>query len=810
MGSIDFNEGWFVGPPLNSFESLTMASQPQPVTLPHDALISTERGELYRGKGAFFPSAAFRYTKSFDAPEDWRGKHVSLHFDGAYRDAAVFVNGALAGHRPNGYVPFDVPIEAFLKFGAANDLRVDLRTHDDSRWYAGAGLYRGVRLDVREVVHVRPGQLHVRTAGIEDNVAVVEFVVPVDNTSIETRSVRVEATLTDPDGELVVRREEPLTVLARSGTVLRLRLDVPDPRRWEVDDPQLYLARVRLLDQEAEVDDVEIRVGLRTLQLDPRHGLRLNGATIKLRGACIHHDNGPLGAAAFADAEFRRIQLLKQAGFNAIRSAHNPLSEAMLNACDEVGMLVMDETFDIWTSHKSSFDYSVALPEWWSLDIEAMVLRDRNHPSVVFYSLGNEIPETGNALAANLGRDMAEKVRSLDSDRFVTNGINGFVAVLEDVLAGMAAASTAGEQSGPSGGVNDAMASAGSAMSELSRSPMVSERVAEAFAALDVIGLNYGEARYELEAVERPDRILVGSETYPTSIATNWPLVERHPQVLGDFTWTGWDYLGEVGIGRPRYVGDDLTLEAGYPWLTAWCGDLDITGFRRPASYFREVVFGLRTDPYIAVRDVATTGRTPQTGMWAWTDCQGSWTWDVPEGTPLTVEVYSAADEVELLLDGRSLGRQPAGVEHRYTALFEVPYGPGTLEAVDWVDGAESGRCLLPAAGGTARLRVLPEKEVVRDLPGALIYLPIEITDEAGTLLTTAEPEVTVTVAGPAVLQALASGRPDNPQPFADPSHRAFRGRLLAILRPTGPGTVTLTASAAGLETATVRVEVTS
>ncbi|WP_425826610.1 glycoside hydrolase family 2 TIM barrel-domain containing protein [Streptomyces fractus] len=805
MTTTSFNDGWTVGPHTGLFSKLSGGEEKTPVTLPHDALISTARAPEHRGKGGYFPSAAFQYTKDFVAPEEWRGKHVRLHFDGAYRDAMVYVNGALAANRAGGYTPFDAVLDPYLRFGESNSVRVHVRTHDDSRWYAGAGLYRDVRLEVREPVHIRPGHLHVSTPVIDDDLAVVEFAFPVDNLTGETRTLDVRVALTAPGGGVAAEAIEPVTVLARSSAPVRMRLYVDAPQRWSVDTPQLYAAAIQLHDGATELDAADLRVGLRSLRLDPRHGLRVNGDLLKLRGACIHHDNGPLGAAAFADAEARKIRLLKEAGFNAVRSAHNPMSEAMLDACDELGMIVMDEAFDIWTVQKSSFDYSVSFPDWWERDLEAMVRRDRNHASVLFYSIGNEIPETGDEFGANLGRRLAETVRGLDPDRFVTNGINGFVSVMDDLLRLKASGGL------PASGVNDAMADpAGTErMNQLNRSSLVTEKTAESFAVLDVAGMNYGDARYDLDAEAIPRRIIVGTETFPTRIASNWPLVQKHPQVIGDFTWTGWDYLGEAGIGRPKYAGEALDHEAPYPWLTAWCGDIDITGHRLPASYFREIVFGLRSDPYIAVRNPETAKLTQLTDAWAWSDSQSSWTWDTPEGTRTVVEVYSADDEVELLFDGRSLGSRPAGPAHGFTALFDVEYHPGELVAIGRSAGRETGRCALSSRKGDALLTVRPERKSVPLGPGSLLYVPVEIVDEKGTLLTTDEPAVTVSLDGPAVLQALGSARPDNEEPFSLPTHHAFRGRLLAVLRPTGTGTVSVVATAEGGASAEAHIDVT-
>lgn len=281
----------------------------------------------------------------------------------------------------------------------------------------------------------------------------------------------------------------------------------------------------------------------------------------------------------------------------------------MLEACDRIGMLVIDEAFDVWTESKSSFDYSLTFQEWWERDLEAMVLRDLNHPSVVLYSIGNEIPETGSPLGSEWGRRLAEKVRSLDPTRFVTNGINGFVSTIDHFADEFRRVTAAGEENG---GVNEVMTSHADLQNEIARSSVVTERTAESFGVLDVAGMNYADARYPLDRELFPDRIILGSETFPPRIADNWSLILDSPQVIGDFTWTGFDYLGEVGIGRAQFSDSTPGFTAPFPWIAAWCGDLDLTGFRRPASYYREIVFGLRTDPYIAVQRPENYHRTPK------------------------------------------------------------------------------------------------------------------------------------------------------------------------------------------------------
>ncbi|WP_437773442.1 glycoside hydrolase family 2 TIM barrel-domain containing protein [Arthrobacter sp. KNU40] len=804
MTRTSFNQGWSVRPKVSIFAEISSpAAAGEAVTLPHDSMISMERSVTSGPHGGYFPGGTVEYSKAFDVPEGYRGKRLSVEFQGVYRDAVVFVNGDFAGQRPYGYSTFEVELGPFLKYGQDNAIRVESRAHEDSRWYSGLGIHRDVVLIVANLVHVPGSGVRITTPDITAARAVVEVATTVRNSGRETTTVDVDTEITDASGFAVAADTAPVTVRAGESAVLRQRLYIQEPRLWGIDTPHLYNVQTRLRDLAGVVDEHASTFGIRSLQLDPERGLQINGETIKLRGACIHHDNGILGAAAIGRAEERRIELLKAAGFNSIRSSHNPLSQAMLDACDKYGMLVMDETFDIWTESKSSFDYSLSFPEWWERDVEAMVAKDFNHPSVIFYSIGNEIPETGTGLGSGWGRKIAEKIRSLDGTRYITNGVNGFVSTLKDVAA-MMRERRAGE--GAVQGVNDMMSQAADFMGRISASDMVSERTAESHAVVDVAGLNYGESRYLMDRELFPNRIIVGTETYPGQINTNWKLVTENPHVIGDYTWTGWDYLGEAGIGRARY-DRDKDFGAPYPWIAAWCGDIDITGYRRPASYYREIVFGRRSAPYIAVQRPEHHGREHGAGQWAWSDSISSWSWNVASGSPVTVEVYSDADEVELFLNGETLGRAPAGAERDFRAIFEVEYHPGELTAVGYVNGTEQSRTSLRTAAGAIRLTANADRAVIRADDSDLSYVALEFRDQDGTLATHIEGKIMVSVEGAGVLQALGSARPDTRESYVGNQHTTFDGRALAIIRPTGAGLITLTATVEGYESVTLSLE---
>jgi beta-galactosidase len=567
---------------------------------------------------------------------------------------------------------------------------------------------------------------------------------------------------------------------------------------WSPDTPAVYTATAAL----GSGDTDTVSFGVRTLRLDPHHGLRINGTTVKLRGACVHHDNGILGAVTTSAAEHRRVRLLKEAGFNAIRVSHQPAGRTLLDACDRIGMLVVDEAFDMWTGGKTEFDYHLNFAQWWERDIEAMVAKSVNHPSVIMYSIGNEIPETGSPAGAVWGRRLAEKVRALDPTRYVTNGINNMLAVMTELAALRA------QQEQDGGGINTAMAgNAGDMMNAVAQSDLVTHRTAESYALLDVAGMNYAEARYAMDRELFPNRIILGTETFPTRIDVLWDLVEQHSHVIGDFTWTGWDYLGEVGIGRPQYHEPDAEqgFNGPFPYLVAGTGDLDMTGHRRPVSYYREIIFGLRSRPYLAVRRPEHHGKTFTGTPWAWSDTVASWTWPEFEHKPITVEVYAAADEVELLVNGESAGRRPV---QACRTEFEISYEPGELVAVAYASGVETGRDRLRTARGPLTLRAEIDRPDVAATGGDLAYVTLTLTDSTGTVHTAADRTVALEISGDGELAGFGSADPSTEERFDASARSTYQGRALVAVRPTGPGKIRLLATAPDCEPVEVLIAV--
>lgn len=806
---IAFDEGWTVTTPQGYFDRILGIEPPvASVRLPHDAMRDAPRSPdaPSGGSTAFHLGGVWRYEKSFDVPAEWADSWVNLTFDGAYANAKVSVNGVLIAQRPNGYARFHVDLTPHLRFGRPNTVRVDVRTHLDSRWYSGAGLHREVGLTVAGGVHLAPDGLTVLTPEVDDEYAGVEVVTRLTNDLRHTVVVDVMTSLLAPDGVTLVTDRAPATVPAGGTVAVRRRLWIADPHRWSVDDPAQHTAVVSVASGEEVFDEASARFGVRTVRIDPFRGLRINDVPTKLRGACLHHDNGVLGGASHRSAERRRVRLLKEAGFNALRMSHHPASQALLDACDELGMLMVNEAFDMWGQEKTQFDYARDFATWWRADVDAMVAGSVNHPSVIAYSIGNEIPELARPDGRITGRALAEHVRALDSSRPVTHGMQIlFLVDAEELIR------DAGGLNELLGGLKDRRKDGGqgfaAGQNAAAVTPQADAAIAEICSVLDVVGYNYAEDRYAHDAAHHPQRVSFGSETFPTRIAGNWAEVLRHPAVLGDFTWTGWDYLGEAGIGRTSYTEEGATFPygLGYPNLTASCGDHDVTGRRLPISYYREIVFGLREEPYLAVFRPEHHGHTiAAPNAWQWTDTVGSWTWPGHEGAPVQVEVYARAATVELLLDGHSLGTAAVGEERQLVARFETTYAPGELTAVAYSEGVEVGRTTLASAGRVAAVAAYAEQAEVSVGADDLAYVPVHLTDVDGVPTPGEDRAVTVRIDGPGVLAGFGTGANRTDERFDATTRTTHDGRALAVVRALAPGAITVHFSSDGLAPAEV------
>lgn len=773
------------------------------ITLPHDAMIEKPANpdSLNGGNTGFRDGDVYTYVKMLHAPEEYKEKTIMLKFEGVYMNAFVYVNGQLAAKSPFGYTTFYAPLNDFLKYGEDNEIRVQVRAGamTNSRWYSGAGIYRDVYLLESGLTHIVPEGVQVKTENADETYATLKVATELENKTAVTQDLVIETVIKDNEENVVAKECTFATIFAGENRTLQQRILVDNPKLWSAENPKLYTFETKVYENtEAKelLDEAVDTFGIRTLAVDAKRGFRVNGKSVNLRGGCIHHDSGLLGAATYEDAQYRQILKMKEAGFNAIRMSHHPMAPAMLRACDEIGMYVMDETFDMWNRLKSNYDYGLYFQEWWEKDVTAMVRKDYNHPSVILYSVGNEIPEIGTDKGAQTCQEISDKIRSLDDTRYTLASINGVFAAgdaVDQIVADVAANLSAEDKI--DGNVNDFMSLMDAHMDEIVVHDAISKRLEKACAGIDVAGYNYMTARYEKDGETYPNRVIVGSETYPPEIARNWDLVERLPHVIGDFTWTGWDYIGEAGVGIPAYKWGEGGFGAGFPAQLAYPGDFDITGFRRPASYYREAVFGLSKKPYITVQNPTHYGEFLIKTPWVISDATASWNWDGMEGKPAIVEVYAQGDEVELFLNETSLGKKPAGKEAGFRTLFETTYEPGTLVAVSYENGQEIGRNELATAGAERVLAV--EQEVYAGLKHSeqeLVYVQVEMRDQNGVLAADDNQKITLSVDGEVEVLGFGSGNPKPNYNFNEGVTELFGGRAQIIIKkPEEDVTLTVT-----------------
>ena len=761
------------------------------VNLPHDAMLTeNRRADAPSGFGsAYFEGGIYHYQKQIEVPSSWLKKHVELQFEGVYKDAEVFVNDHPAGGHKYGFTPFSVRIDTLLVKGK-NTLRVDMDNSEtpNIRWYSGAGIYRPVRLVVKDKVHI-------------DEILVSTLSVSPARIKVKTihngNDVRVKIL----DGKRVVAEGK--------GNIITL--EIPGAKLWNAEHPNLYSARVEVL-QNGKVRDTEtVEFGIRCLEWD-KDGLRVNGETVLLAGACFHHDNGVMGAVEHEDAAMRRVRRLKEYGFNAVRSAHNPMSEAMLKACDRLGMYVMDELYDGWFAQKMSKDYHTDFPVHYLEDLEDMVRHDRNHPSVIMYSIGNEITEPALPGGMEVARRMIDRAHEFDPSRPVTCGVNLSIladayrnsqkpeesaATIEMLLALLMKPMDPGVSSLA---FNEANAQNNAAGNEALKKAEVDEMVSPFLDMLDIAGYNYGEPRYELEGQLHPGRIIVGSETMIPNLYRNWQLVKNLPYLIGDFCWAGWDYIGETGAGAWRY-GSSARFAQPYPWLLGDFGAIDILGNPGGEAFLARTIFtDEHLEPYICVRPVRED--EPFRSSWRKTNSIPSWSWKGCEGIKATVEVFTNAPQAELLVNGRSLGVRPA---EGNVATYELPYEPGTLEAYAIYDN-ERTHVRVESASGKLELQLKAEKDHYE--PGELIYVNVDIVGENGVTESMSDEILTCKVEGGELLGfGSACSAPDGFY-FREGRYPSHYGKAQAIIRASKKGTITVSVCGETLGNKTIKIKI--
>ena len=760
----------------------------KPVTLPHDAMLAEPRTALSAGgtNTGWYEGYDYEYRRTLTVPENALADTHILEFEGVYHNAEVWLNGQKAAFRPYGYTNFYVDCAPYLHAGE-NELRVIARNADqpNSRWYSGAGIYRPVQLWTAGGAHIALNGVKIRTLSLDP--AVVE--VRVKTTAPGTVRLTVDdlpAVQQESDGE----------------AVCTLTLD--NARLWTPETPNLYTCRVSFAD-----DEVTETFGVRKVEWGT-DGFLLNGKRHIIQGACIHHDNGLLGAVCDPDAVARKVRLLKENGYNAIRSAHNPCSKALLAECDRQGMLVMDEYIDHWYIHKTEHDYVDYFNEWWHQDLTDMVEKDYNHPCVVLYSTGNEVSETAQKRGIALTKEMTNFLHGLDDSRPVTCGVNIFFNFLSSIGFGVysdekakkeAERAEKAKQRGEKAAKKKAVGSqffnnlAGLLGDEFMKRGATLHgcdvKTRDAFANMDIAGYNYGIYRYKHDLKKYPQRLILGSETFCNDAYKFRELAKQEPRLVGDFVWAGMDYLGEVMVGSWEYADYAETFDGGPGWVSAGSGRIDLTGKPLGEALYTRVALEADNGPYIAVCPVNHTGDRHSPSAWKMTNAMPSWSWTGCEGRKANVEVYARAARVELVLNGHTVGSKT--LKKDCLARFSIPYESGTLEAVSY-DAAdhEIGRCKLQSAGGTTRLTLDAEEPTVK--PGHLCYIRLRYTDENGITKPLARGSIQVQVRG-GTLVGLGSACPFNKHSYLDSETDTYYGEALAIVRMGDGDAMTIAAS---------------
>ena len=758
------------------------------VTLPHDAMLAEPRTAISAGgtNTGWYEGYDYEYQRTLTVPENELADTHILEFEGVYHNAEVWLNGQKAAFRPYGYTNFYVDCAPYLHAGE-NELRVIARNADqpNSRWYSGAGIYRPVQLWKARGAHITLNGVKIRTLSLQP--AIVE--VRVKTTAPGTVRLMVDdlpAVQQESDGE----------------AVFTLTLD--NARLWTPETPNLYTCRVNFAD-----DVVTETFGVRKVEWGT-DGFLLNGKRYIIQGACIHHDNGLLGAVCDPDAVARKVRLLKENGYNAIRSAHNPCSKALLAECDRQGMLVMDEYIDHWYIHKTEHDYVDYFNDWWRQDLTDMVEKDYNHPCVVLYSTGNEVSETAQKRGIALTKEMTDFLHGLDDSRPVTCGVNIFFNFLSSIGFGVysdekakkeAERAEKAKQRGEKAAKKKAVGSqffnnlAGLLGDEFMKRGATLHgcdvKTRDAFANMDIAGYNYGIYRYKHDLKKYPQRLILGSETFCNDAYKFRELAKQEPRLVGDFVWAGMDYLGEVMVGSWEYADYAETFDGGPGWVSAGSGRIDLTGKPLGEALYTRVALEADNGPYIAVCPVNHTGDRHSPSAWKMTNAMPSWSWTGCEGRKANVEVYARAARVELVLNGHTVGSKT--LKNDCLARFSIPYESGTLEAVSY-DAAdhEIGRCKLQSAGGTTRLTLDAEEPAAQT--EHLCYVRLRYTDENGITKPLARGNIQVQVRG-GTLVGLGSACPFNKHSYLDSETDTYYGEALAIVRMGDGDAMTIAAS---------------
>jgi beta-galactosidase len=709
------------------------------------------------------------YRKKFKLNSSGEKRIVKIHFDGVYMISDVWINGHHLGTHPNGYTAFHYDLSKYLNpSGKENIIAVKVSNEGkNSRWYTGSGIYRHVWLTQTNSIYIEPWGISVIARDVSTTSSTLAVTAAVKNEGSDDAIALLKLKISDPNGTTVSETSFKKNLKANEVTHTLTEVKVSAPQRWSLTSPTLYRATVEILLNGAATDKSFADFGIRTLEFSASKGFLLNGERILLKGACLHHDNGPLGSKAIDRAEERKVELMKANGFNAIRCSHNPPSEVFLNACDRLGMLVIDEAFDMWQLPKNPEDYHRFFDTHWKSDLQSLILRDRNHPSVIMWSIGNEIKERADSSGLAITKQLADETRRLDPTRPVIAAICKFW-----------------EQPGKTW-----------------------DESATAFRLLDVGGYNYEWRNYESDHKKYPDRIITGTESIAMEAFENWEQVKKNSYVIGDFIWTGMDYLGEAGIGHAVLDNEKDSPLMEWPWFNGYCGDLDLCGFKKPQSFYRDVIWG-RRNISMAVHMPIPEGRTEKVSFWGWPNELQSWTWPGSEGNMLEVTVYTSYPTVRLELNGKVIETKTLTDTSKLKVKFSLPYSPGTLTAVGVDGGKDVGFVSLSTAGRPAALKLSVDRDKIQAHKNDLAYVVVELVDDNGVVIPNRDVRVYFKIGGVGKLAGVANGHPSELKSFQQPFCKTFRGRCMAIVQPDEKGgSISLLAEVSGLPPATIHLQ---
>ena len=779
----DFNPGWrfFKGDVPDGQKVGLNDSQWRLLDLPHDWSIEGPFSKNNYSCTAYLPGGTGWYRKTFVVPENESGRKIYIYFGGIYNNSEVWINGNHLGKRPNGYISFQYDLTPFINFGGENliAVKVDHSLYGDSRWYTGSGIYRNVLLISKEPVHIEQWGIYCKTAELTSAKAVLSADITVTNETNHNVNVKVIGTL-KYGNETVAKSTKKITLGSKEENTVNQVFDVVNPRLWDIEDPNLYSLVTEIRSREL-LDNTITMVGFRDVKFDPDKGFSLNGRNLKLKGICMHHDAGTLGSAVPEEEIARRLDLLKEMGCNAIRTSHNPFSSEFLDLCDSKGILVIDEAFDEWELPKKKWlsgwnvgtpgkeGYSAYFGEWGKRDLRDLILRDRNHPSIIMWSIGNEVdypndpythpilnteanPQTFAKFSETLphadrlgevARQLVAVIKNLDNSRPVTAGLASAVMSNETGYAD----------------------------------------------ALDVAGYNYQESLYAGDHLKYTKRPLYGSENGMT--LDMWNYVADNDYVMGQFLWTGFEYLGEAGR---------------YPVRSNTAGVIDLAGNKKPEFYFRQSLWSDKPMVFIGTADKSI--KSGRENLWSHKRVEPLWNWE--ERKTISVNVFSNCEEVELFLNDRYLGREKMADFQNRTITWDVPFEKGTLKAVARNSGKPVAEYELKTTGSVAKIVAFCNEKSIKADKTDLAYIFVTLCDEAGNTVYSADNEVTCEIDGPVRLLGLEDSNPSNTENYKDNKQHAYHGKLLIYLQSLEKtGNVKITLSSPGLETCNIELNVT-